>query len=158
MKICTHLCFDGTCEAAFRAYQEILGGTITTMLRYGDTPLAEQTPAHMRSKIIHASLVIGAHELLGVDVMPENRRAPSGYFVTVSIDDPVRAKEVFLALSEGGEVGMPFQSTFWSPGYGVLVDRFGIPWEVNCEQERTPAQRAVAADVSTSASPRQNRG
>ena len=138
MKLRAHLCFGGTCEAAFRFYQQVLGGELVTLLRYGDSPLAEQTPAPMRSKILHASLVLGSQELLGVDVAPEEHRPPAGYFVLVNLDDPVRAKDVFAALSAGGEIRMPFQPTFWSPGFGVLVDRFGIPWEVNCESAVTP--------------------
>jgi PhnB protein len=67
-------------------------------------------------------------------------KAPTGFFVTVGVPDPVRAAEIFRALSSGGEVGMPFQQTFWSAGFGVLVDRFGIPWEVNCEQAPASAR------------------
>ena len=133
MKLRAHLCFGGTCEAAFRFYQQVLGGELGTLLRYGDSPLAAQTPAAMQGKILHASLVLGSQELLGVDVAAEEHRAPAGYFVLVSLDDPERAEAVFAALSAGGEVRLPFQPTFWSLGFGVLVDRFGIPWEVNCE-------------------------
>ena len=158
MKISAHLCFDGTCEEAFRFYQQILGGVITTMLRYGESPLAQQTPAHMRSKIIHATLVIGAHELLGADIALAERTVPAGYFVTVGVPDPVRAEEVFRALSSDGEVRMPFQKTFWSAGFGVLVDRFGIPWEVNCEQTVGSAQPGAPADLAASAPLRQQSG
>ena len=133
MKLRTHLCFGGTCEAAFRFYQEILGGQLVTMLRYGESPLAATTPASMRDKILHASLVFGSEELLGVDVAPEDHRPPAGYFVLLNVPELARARAVFSALSAGGSVRMPYQATFWSAGFGVLVDRFGIPWEVSCE-------------------------
>jgi PhnB protein len=141
VKIRAHLCFDGTCEAAFRFYQETLGGQLVTMLRYGESPLADTTPASMRDKILHASLVLGSEELLGVDVAPDDHRPPAGYFVLLNVPELARARDVFAALSAGGSVRMPFQSTFWSPGFGVLVDRFGIPWEVNCESA-APAEPA----------------
>ncbi|HEY5810706.1 MAG TPA: VOC family protein [Povalibacter sp.] len=138
MRLSTHLCFDGTCEAAFGFYQHVLGGSIKTMLRYGDSALAEQTPAHLRSRIIHATLDLGMNELLGADLMPDQHRPAAGFFVTLSVADAQRARDIFTALSEGGEIRMPFAATFWSPGFGVLVDRFGTPWEINCETASGP--------------------
>jgi PhnB protein len=133
VRLSVHLCFDGTCEAAFRFYEHVLGGSIKTMLRYGDSPLAEQTPAHLRNRIIHATLDLGACELLGADLMPEQHQRAEGFFVTLSVGDANRARDIFTALSDGGEVRMAFEETFWSPGFGVLRDRFGTPWEINCE-------------------------
>lgn len=133
MRLSTHLCFDGTCEEAFRFYQQVLGGTLRTMMRYGDTGLAAQTPAELRNRIIHATLDLGAAELLGADFMPDQYQKAQGFFVTLSLPEVRRAREVFEALSDGGEVRMAFAETFWSPGFGVLVDRFGTPWEINCE-------------------------
>jgi PhnB protein len=70
-------------------------------------------------------------ELAGADVMPNDYERPRGFFVALTLEGVDRARGIFAALAEGGEVGMPFQATFWSPGFGALVDRFGIPWEVN---------------------------
>jgi PhnB protein len=134
MRIRCHLSFDGQCEVAFRTYQRIVGGQITMMLEYGESPMADQVPAQWQSRILHATLELGDQELLGFDAFPDAYERPQGFSVTLGISEPATAKEVFLALAEGGRVQMPYQETFWSPGFGVLIDRFGVPWEVNCER------------------------
>jgi PhnB protein len=134
VRISPHLCFDGQCEAAFRAYHQVLGGTTLTMLSYGESPMATQIEPRWHDRIVHASLQLGEFELTGVDLFPQDYQGPQGFFVTLTISEPAKAKQVFLSLSEGGEVRMPFQATFWSAGFGVLIDRFGVPWEVNCAQ------------------------
>jgi PhnB protein len=125
--------FDGTCEEAFRFYQQLLGGTLQTMLTYGDSAMANQTPEHLRKRILHATLVGDTCELLGADVMPQDYQRPAGYAVVLSLAGIDRAREIFTQLSAGGEVRFAFEPTFWSPGFGFVVDRFGTPWEVNCE-------------------------
>ena len=118
-------------------YERLLGGTITTMLAYGDSPMAEQVRPEWRNRIVHATLEWNGYTLLGADVFPGGYERPRGFFVTVSVNGLERAKVLFEALAEGGEVKLPFQETFWSPGFGVLIDRFGVPWEVNCERPPT---------------------
>src|SRR5688572_18914700 len=131
MRISPHLCFNGQCREAMRFYQRILGGTIETMLTYGETPMAQSTDPRWHDRIVHATLIVGDIELTGVDMLPGNYEHPQGFFVTLSIDGEARAKSVFDALSAGGSVQLPFQETFWSPGFGVLVDRYDIPWEIS---------------------------
>jgi PhnB protein len=133
MRIRVHLSFDGRCEEAFRAYQRILGGELVTMLKYGESPMAADSPIEMHDKILHATLKIADQELLGADVAPGDFERPQGFSVVLDLLEPAEGKRVFGALAEGGSVRMPFQETFWSPGYGMLVDRFGVPWEINCE-------------------------
>lgn len=133
MRISAHLCFDGSCEAAFRFYQRVLGGRLQTLLTYGDSPLAERTPPHLRGRILHATLRLDECDLFGADLLPEQHRPAAGFFVLLSVEDVDRGREIFTALAEGGEVLVPFERTFWSPGFGALVDRFGTPWEVSCE-------------------------
>lgn len=137
MELSAHLCFDGQCEDAFRTYERLLGGTIRTMLAYGDSPMAEEVPPQWRRRIVHATLEWNGHTLLGADVLPDDYERPRGFFVTLGVEGLARARFLFEALAEGGEVRLPFQETFWSPGFGVLIDRFGVPWEVNCEQPPT---------------------
>ncbi len=134
MELTTHLCFDGECEAAFRTYERILGGKVTLMLRYGDSPMAGQVPPECHDRIVHAGLELDGHALLGADVFPGDFERPRGFYVTLTVKDVERAKLLFESLADGGEVRMPFQATFWSAGFGVLIDRFGVPWEINTEQ------------------------
>lgn len=131
MRISPHLCFDGRYREAMHFYQNVLGGAIETMLTYGETPLAQSTDPRWHDRIVHATLLLGGLELTGVDMPPGSYEPPQGFFVTLTIDGEVRGKAVFDALSEGGSIRLPFQETFWSPGFGVLVDKFDIPWEIS---------------------------
>ena len=104
------------------------------MLTYGKSPMAEQVPLEWRDKIVHATLTVGDAVLVGADVLPEQYERPQGFYVVLEIPEPGHAGNVFHALAERGSVRMPIQKTFWSAAYGVLVDQFGIPWEINSEQ------------------------
>lgn len=132
MKLTVHLTFNGQCEAAFRFYERCLGGVIETMLNYGDSPMAAQTPLEWRGKIVHATLSFGGNFLAGADALPNDYARPKGFYVLLEVDDAADAERIFAALSESGTVQMPIQETFWASRFGVLVDRFGIPWEINC--------------------------
>jgi PhnB protein len=130
MSFSCHLTFDGRCAEAFRTYQRVLGGDLK-LLEYGESPMANQVPPHWQRKIVHATFVLDARELLGSDAFPDAYEPPRGFAVTLAIPDPARAKRIFESLADNGRVNVPFQETFWSPGYGFVVDRFGVPWEVN---------------------------
>lgn len=136
MKLNPHIAFGGDCQEAFEFYQRCLGGKIITMLSYGDSPMAEQAPAEWRGKILHATLAVGDSVLYGADIRPGQYTAPKGFHLTLGVSDPGEAEQVFRELSEGGSVQMPLQKTFWSAAFGVLLDRFGVSWEINCEQAR----------------------
>ncbi len=131
MQFACHLSFEGTCEAAFRTYHRIIGGGDMSLMTYGTSPLSSQVPADWQSKILHATLRLGDHELLGADVFPGAVVHHDGFAVVLGVTGVDRGRKIFDALAEGGQIKMPFQQTFWSPGYGMLVDRFGVPWEIN---------------------------
>jgi PhnB protein len=136
MKLTPHLVFGGQCEAAFQFYERTLGGKILTMLAYGNSPMAETVPPEWRGKILHATLTVGDSTLMGADAVPEQYERPRGFHVALGIDDVVEAERVYRALAENGTVEMPLQETFWALRFGVLVDQYGISWEINCEQAR----------------------
>jgi PhnB protein len=133
MRISIHLWFDGQCEAAFGFYQRLLGGEITTMMKYGDSPLADTVEPRWRDRILHATLRLGDQELLGADVMPKDYARPRGFCALLSLRGLAEAKRVFDALADGGSIQMPLQKTFWSEGFGVVTDRFGVPWEITSQ-------------------------
>lgn len=108
------------------------------MRRYRESPLAAQVPREWQSRIVYATLLVNDQELLGSDAFPGVDEPPQGFSVTLGISGVERGREIFSLLAEGGSVRMPFKATFWSPGFGVLVDRFGIPWELNCELTADP--------------------
>lgn len=137
MKLNPHLSFGGQCEAAFLFYERCLGGRITTMLTWGASPMAAQVKPGMRDKICHATMEIGSGMLMGSDGEAEEYEAPRGFSVLLEIEDVGQAERVFAALAEGGSVQMALQETFWAARFGVVVDRFGVPWEINCGKGTT---------------------
>lgn len=135
MDLNTHLSFDGRCEEAFRFYAEILHGAIEMKLTYGETPMAAQTPPDSRNRIAHIRMRVGGAVLMGADAPPGFFSKPQGFTVSIGIKESDEAERIFNELSVGGEVRMPIQETFWARRFGMFVDRFGIPWMVNCEKE-----------------------
>ena len=139
MTLTIHLAFDGCCEEAFRFYERCLGGKLLTMLRWSETPMATMAPPGYTGKILHATLEIGdGTRLAGSDSMPGQHEGSKGFHVLLGIKDQDQARRVFAALAEGGTVTMPLQKTFWAVLFGVLTDRFGISWEINCEPTGVP--------------------
>lgn len=134
MQLSPYLIFNGDCEAAFKFYEKVLGAKIDCMLTHEGTPAAEQVPAEWRSKILHAHLSLGDQVLMASDMPPGRYSKPGGFSVNISVKDPNEAERIFRELSEGGTIHMPIAETFWSVRFGMLVDRFGIPWMINCEQ------------------------
>jgi PhnB protein len=134
MQMNPYLIFNGNCEAAFKFYEQCLGGKIVMMLNHSDAPAAEQVPAEWHDKIMHVCLDLGGRLLMGSDSPPEYFEAPQGFYVQLSIDEPVEAERIFHTLAENGKVKMPLEETFWAFRFGMLVDQFGIPWMVNCEK------------------------
>ncbi len=130
-----YLAFDGTCAEAFRTYEKILGGKLDLMTN-GDSPVADQTPPDQRGRIMHARLELaGGAVVMGSDAPPHYFTKPQGFSVSIGVTKTSEGERIFKALSEGGEVKMPFAKTFWAAGFGMCIDRFGIPWMVNCEKE-----------------------
>jgi PhnB protein len=136
MNVSAHLNFNGQCKEAFEFYAKLLGGKITGSMTWGEMPggAADQFPPEIRSRIMHAALEIDNYVLMGADSPPERYEKPRGITVAIGAKDKGEAERIFNALSEGGNVTMPFAQTFWSPGFGMCVDRYGIPWMVNTEQ------------------------
>jgi PhnB protein len=134
MKLNSYLFFNGQCEAAFKFYEKCLGGKIDAMLTHAGTPAEAQVPANWRDKIMHARLIVGDEVLMGSDAPPEHFQQPQGFSVALGVDDPAEAERIFNALADKGTVRMPIQQTFWAVRFGMLVDRFGIPWMINCEK------------------------
>lgn len=135
MQVHPYLNFDGQCEEAFTFYAECLGGTIEAMLNHGDSPMAEHVPPEHHAKILHARLAVGNTVLLGSDSPADNHTTPQGIYVSLNVDTAADAERIFAALAENGQVQMPLAKTFWAERFGLVVDRFGIPWMLNCAPE-----------------------
>ena len=136
MKIVTSLSFQGQCREAFEFYAQVLGGRITAAIPYGDGPPGMPiTEEKYKTWLMHCWLEVGDQALMGADMdvdwAPGVDKPKNGFDVTLHTDDIDEARRWFEQLAEGGRQAMPFAETFWSPGYGALVDRFGVPWMVN---------------------------
>lgn len=133
MQLNPYLIFNGQCEAAFKFYEERLGGKILVMLDHGSSPMAEQGPPEWRNKIMHARLTVGDAVLMGSDSPPDHFEEMKGFYVALNTESPADAERIFHALAENGTVRMQLQETFWAARFGMLVDQFGVPWMINCE-------------------------
>src|SRR5262245_33566426 len=130
------LVFNGECDEAFTLYQKCFGATVTFRLTWGDSPMTTGAPPDWRGKIMHATLNIGGTSVSGGDVLPEAYERPQGFQIQLNLDDVAAAERIFTQLAEGGHVTMPLQETFWAQRFGALVDRFGIPWGINCGERQ----------------------
>jgi PhnB protein len=140
MSLNPYLYFDGQCEEAFKFYENCLRGKITFMMTYEDSPMAGQAPPGWAKKILHAGLASGDGVLEGCDAGPGEYKKPQSFCVMLRPRDAVEAERIFKALAENGTVQIPFGETFWALRFGMVVDRFGMPWLINCEK---PAEQTI---------------
>jgi len=137
MDINPHLNFNGQCKEAFEFYETVLDGKIRFSMTWGEMPggAADQFPPETHNLIMHIALVVDGQTIMGADSPPGRYTEPKGITVSITVNDKSDAEKIFNALSDGGKINMPFSQTFWSPGFGMCVDRYGIPWMVNTEGE-----------------------
>ena len=137
MQIDCYLSFNGNCEEALNFYAQCLGGKVSTLMRYEGSPMdTQELPANWKQKVMHATVEADGAQIMGSD-MPPGASAGGGFHgITVSVyikNDTERARKVFEALAKGGQVVMPFAPPFWGGHFGLLRDRFGVPWMVSTE-------------------------
>ncbi len=140
MQLSPHLGFKGDCETAFKFYERYLGGELGTIFRYAGSPLAHQAPAEWSDKVMHGSVTVGGQVLMGADIAPDQYEEPKGFSLSLQIKSTADADRIFDALAKDGRVVMPLEKTFWAARFGMVVDRFGIPWLINCEGSDQPLQ------------------
>lgn len=134
MDFVPYLSFNGNCAEAFKFYEKALDGKIVQTMTWGDTPGKDHVPAHWHGKVMHTALEAGGRSLFGSDGSPTDYKTPAGMSVALTAATVAEGKKAFDALAAGGKVTMAFEKTFWSPGFGSLVDRYGIPWMINVAQ------------------------
>ena len=131
MQLQTYLFFDGCCEAAIEFYRKTVGAQLEMLLRYKESPAPPppgMNPGYSE-KVMHSSFRIGDTTVLASDDCMGHPVA-QGFSLVITVDTPAQAEQQFAALAQGGTVAMPLTKTFWSPSYGMLVDRFGVHWMV----------------------------
>jgi PhnB protein len=133
-----YLFFSGNCREAFTRYQEIFGGELFLM-KMSDAPAEDPVPADQADLIIHAALTVDGNLLMASDD-PTGKVGPiEGISVNYSAADVADVRRVFDALADGGEVTQPLVETFFSPAFGMCVDRFGTPWMLSAEAAQQPS-------------------
>ena len=133
MQVNPYLSFNGQCEAAFTFYGQCLGASLGAIFRYGGSPMAGQVPPDWQDKVMHGSVTIGGQVLMGGDVA-DRYEEPRGFSLSIQIGDTGEAERIFHELAKDGTIMMPLEKTFWAARFGMVVDRFGIPWLINCEE------------------------
>ena len=135
MQVNPYIHFDGNCEEAFNFYVKAIGAKIDVLMHVEGSPAAEHLPPEMAKKVLHAQLSIDGEVVMGSDAPPQHFLKPQGFSVALQIQDPAEGEKTFKALSDGGTIRMPYGATFWSKGFGMCVDKFGVPWMVNSAME-----------------------
>lgn len=133
MQINAYLGFNGNCAEAFKFYEKCLRGKIEAMMTGEDAPPDAQMPPDFKGLVLHARLNVGGGILMGSDSPPNSYRPAQGMTVSLQIPDVAEAERVFNELSVGGNVTMAMEQTFWAKRFGMVTDKFGTPWMVNCE-------------------------
>ena len=129
MQVQPYLFFDGRCEEAIEYYRRVLGAELVMLMRFKENPSPEMNPPGAGDKVMHASFRVGRTEILASDGMC-GRPSFNGFSLSISVPDVATAERLFKALGDGGQVQMPFAKTFFSPGFGMVADKFGVSWIV----------------------------
>jgi PhnB protein len=130
MQFIPYLDFDGQCREAFDFYATVFNGKITMRMTFGESPMASEMPVEAHDRVMHSQLESAGGILMGADGPPHSASRRS--CVSLPVDTPTEAERIFNALAAGGEVQMPIQETFWAERFGMLTDRYGKAWMVNC--------------------------
>ncbi|MCF7221221.1 VOC family protein [Marilutibacter chinensis] len=133
MQFIPYMCdFGGKCREAFDFYAKALGGEVVGRMTYGESPMCDQMPPDSRDLVMHSCLMVGDAVIMGADGPPPENAGTDSTTINVTVDTPEDAERVWAAMTDGGEIKMPLQETFWALRWGMLVDRYGKPWMINC--------------------------
>ncbi len=137
-----YIAFRGNCREAIDFYKQALGAEELFSQTYGESPMADMGSA---DAIMHATIKVGdTHIMMCDDFHTENFKTGGNVSLAVGLNDVDRAKTIFESLSDGGNVTMPLDKTFWAEAFGMLTDKFGINWMVNCDTPQTETEKAAA--------------
>lgn len=133
MNVQAYLSFSGRCEEALEFYKKSIGAEVNGLMRWKDSPdPAMKSPPGFEEKIMNATFRIGDTRLMADDGMGNEKQAEfKGMTLVIEVADDAEARRVFAALGEGGQVTMPLMKTFWTSSFGMLTDKFSVPWMVN---------------------------
>ena len=128
MKLFTYLNYGGNCEQAFRFYEQHLGGKVSMMLKHGEMANGGSAAPDLKNTILHARITLGETELLGSDVPPDRFQPMRSAYLSLIVDSNEEAERIYALLSDGGEIFMPMEETFFAFRFAMLRDKFGTSW------------------------------
>jgi PhnB protein len=135
MKVIAYLHFPGDCEAAIKFYKDCLNAEIIQMSRMGESQM--EIAESLKTKIMHARLKIDDNLIYMSDTFaPETLIKGNNISLSLEIENLEKINQLFNKLAEGGHIKMPLQDTFWGARFGMLEDKFGINWMLNCELKK----------------------
>ncbi len=138
MKLNTYLNYGGNCAEAFRFYEQHLGGKITIMATHSEQPGANNVPPEWQKAILHARIIIGEAEIWATDVPPERFQPMRSAYLSLSVTSIEEAERIHALLSDGGEIFMPMEETFFAFRFSMLRDKFGTSWMIIYERPMPP--------------------
>jgi PhnB protein len=128
MRVNAYLNFGGNCAEAFRFYEKHLGGKVEMLMTFAQAPQDLKTPTGWKDKVLHARMSLGDSAIMGSDV--EKYQPMRSFYISLDVDSDAEAERVYKVLSDGGEIQMPLQETFYASRFGQCRDKFGTSWMV----------------------------
>ena len=128
MQLHTYLNYGGNCEDAFRFYEQHLGATITMLMHHGEQPGAQPSPPGLQGKVLHARMTLGGAEVSGADVPAERFQPMRSAYLSLTVDTIAEAERLYALLTDGGQIFMKMEETFFAHRFAMLRDRFGTSW------------------------------
>ncbi len=130
-----YLCFDGTCEEALNFYKEALDGEIVHVHTFGQSPMP--VAEEKKNKVMHAEFKAeGVHFMACDNGDGYTLNVGNNISMSLNFTDEGEQEAVFNKLSAGGTVSMPLQDTFWEAKFGMFIDKYGISWMLNCQNNK----------------------
>ncbi len=136
MKLNTYLNYGGNCRQAFQFYEQHLGGKVIMMVTHAEQPNPQNVPPEWKDAILHARIRLGGTELFGADILPDRFQPMRSAYLSLSVDSIEEAERIYGLLSDGGQVFMPMEETFFAFRFAMLRDKFGTSWMIINERPR----------------------
>ena len=135
MKVQPYLVFNGRCEEALEFYKRALGAEVSTLMRFKESPDQSMVAKGTEDKVMHCEFRIGTATILASDGECNGKGQPVGGFsLAITAADPAEAERVFNRLGDNGTVNMPLTKTFFAERFGIVADKFGVPWMIVTEK------------------------
>ena len=128
MKLNAYLNYGGNCKQAFQFYEKHLGGKILMMMTHGEQPGPANAPVEWKDAILHARMTIGDTDIMASDVPPDRFQPMRSAYLSLTLDSIEEAERTYKLLSDGVEIFMPMEETFYAFRFAMLRDKFGTLW------------------------------